>query len=260
MKKIIILLTLTILFAQEDKALSAVAEYLKDTDIPKSYLEKVFSAPGITIREKVMERFASPYEKQPYAKYRKLFLTDKRINGGVKFYTSNQSLVDSVAKQFKVDPFVLISIVGVESNYGRYHSQYTVFNSLYTAIHHMPRRLKWSTKELGELLKICYANDIDPHSIKGSYAGAFGYGQFIPSSFNHYAVDFDGDGVRHHLEWPDVLGSVANYLRKNGYKAGDERFEKGSSIYKSIFAYNHSDNYVGVILELRREIKGKFNS
>lgn len=70
---------------------------------------------------------------------------------------------------------------------------------------------------MAEYLAYCYQDQVDPHDIYGSYAGAFGYGQFIPSSFNSYAVDFDGDGVRQPFDWPDVFGSVANYLIRNGY-------------------------------------------
>jgi membrane-bound lytic murein transglycosylase B len=126
---------------------------------------------------------------------------------------------------------------------------------LYTLIHQLPRKGKWASRELAEFILFCHGNKIDPHSILGSYAGAFGYGQFIPSSFNNYAIDFDGDSVRRHDEWPDVLGSIANYLLKNGYKPDTDNYSKGSPNWESVFAYNRSNNYVGVVMELRQEIK-----
>jgi membrane-bound lytic murein transglycosylase B len=130
-----------------------------------------------------------------------------------------------------------------------------VFNSLYTQIHEMPRRAKWASKELAEFIKYCFNDQLDPQEIGGSYAGAFGYGQFIPSSFNNYSVDFNEDGVRQPYDWPDVLGSIANYLRRNGYKPNSTNYEKDGDIWKSIYAYNHSDNYVMAVLELTSEIK-----
>ena len=96
---------------------------------------------------------------------------------------------------------------------------------------------------------------IDPQSIEGSYAGAFGFGQFIPSSFNRFSVDFDGDGVRRPHDWPDVLGSIANYLIKNGYNSGSINYSEGGDIWKSVWAYNHSDNYVMAVLGLSEKIR-----
>lgn len=122
----------------------------------------------------------------------------------------------------------------------------------------MPKRARWAKNELVEYLSYCYHDKIHPHEIFGSYAGAFGYGQFIPSSFNHYAVDFNGDGKRQPYEWTDVMGSVANYLVKNGYPAnksglsGDDIEKK---TYKSVYSYNHSDNYVKAVLKLQEELE-----
>jgi membrane-bound lytic murein transglycosylase B len=182
-------------------------------------------------------------------------MTDKRAMGGIEFFRENSELVMQVSDSMRVDPYLLVSLVGIESNYGRHYGQYTVFNALYTLIHQLPRKGKWASRELAEFILLCHGNKIDPHSILGSYAGAFGYGQFIPSSFNNYAIDFDGDSVRRHDEWPDVLGSIANYLLKNGYKPDTDNYSKGSPNWESVFAYNRSNNYVGVVMELRQEIK-----
>ena len=164
-------------------------------------------------------------------------------------------MIKRIANKYEVDPFIFVTIAGVESNYGVHHSQYSVFNSLYTQIIEMPRRAKWASKELAEFLEYCYKDQIDTQEIGGSYAGAFGFGQFIPSSFNNYSVDFNEDGIREPYAWPDVLASIANYLRKNGYKANSKDYKKGGPIWKSIFAYNRSDNYVMAVLELTEEIR-----
>ena len=141
----------------------------------------------------------------------------------------------------------------MESNYGRHKGEFTVFNALYTQIAKMPRRAKWAKKELIEFLIYCYNDNIPPHSIKGSYAGAFGYGQFIPSSFNTYAADGNGDGIRRPYEWSDVFASVGNYLAKNGYPVNNHSDQE--KVYQSVFAYNHADNYVKAVLELRDKLK-----
>ena len=242
----------------DDPAYRLVRERLADSAIPQAFIDSAFSHPQIQIHDEIVDKFNNPWEKKDYPAYRKLFVTEKRIFRGVKFYTANKNTVDAVSDSFGVDPFLLLSITGVESNYGEHHSQYSVFNALYTIIRRLPRKSNWAANQLAEYLSLCHQNKMGPQSISGSYAGAFGFGQFIPSSFNRFAVDFDGDGVRHHLEWPDVFGSIANYLKKNGYKGLD--FSKGSPNWKAVWAYNHSENYVRAVLELREELKSSIES
>jgi membrane-bound lytic murein transglycosylase B len=250
------LLLLSVLIAHsqsEDNVLAAIRSDAEAKGIPKSYIETAFSHNGIQIHDKILDRFSRPYEKQSWTNYRKLFITDSRINKGTQFYTENQQELNASAKNIKVDPFLILSIIGVESNYGLHKGEFTVFNALYTQIAKMPRRAKWAKKELIEFLIYCYNDNIPPHSIKGSYAGAFGYGQFIPSSFNTYAADGNGDGIRKPDEWSDVFASVGNYLVKNGYPVNNPSDQE--KVYQSVFAYNHADNYVKAVLELRDELK-----
>jgi len=254
MGRLTTLLSVLIVSSQSgDNILDAIRSDAEEKGIPKSYLENTFSHKGIQTHDKIVERFARPYEKQSWTNYRKLFITDSRIKKGTHFYTEHQETLSAIAKNIKVDPFLILSIVGVESNYGRHQGEFTVFNALYTQIAKMPRRAKWAKKELIEFLIYCYNDNIPPHSIKGSYAGAFGYGQFIPSSFNTYAADGDGDGIRKPYEWSDVFASVGNYLAKNGYPVNNPSDQE--KVYQSVFAYNHSDNYVKAVLELRDELK-----
>jgi len=172
-----------------------------------------------------------------------------------KSYNKNKKLITDIANEYQMDPFIIVTIAGIESNYGVHHSQFSVFNSLYTQIHEMPRRSKWATRELAEFLKYCFDDQLDPQEIGGSYAGAFGFGQFIPSSFTTYSIDYDKNGIREPYSWPDVLGSIANYLRMNGYKAKSNNYDKNGDIWKSIYAYNHADNYVMAVLELTEKIR-----
>ena len=162
----------------------------------------------------------------------------------------------TVRDGINVDPFIVLSIIGIESNYGLNKGKCTVFGALYTQVLLMPKRSKWAKRQLVDFLLLCYQDNLSPHSIQGSYAGAFGYGQFIPSSFISYSVDGNSDGKRKPYDWDDVIASITNYLIKNGYPSEDDDIK---SIYKSVFAYNHADNYVKAVLALSQEIKKNIN-
>jgi membrane-bound lytic murein transglycosylase B len=240
-----------------DKAFVLVMENLNGA-LPQSYVEAAFKDPEVRIEPRVVELINKPAEQLTYEQYRKIFITEARISAGVEFLKTQQGLLTSVDNSYKVEPGVLVGIVGVETFYGRAKGSFKVFNALYTIIHEVPKREKWAVKELAQYLLYCDKNGIAPLSVMGSYAGAFGHGQFIPSSHNHYAVDFDGDGSADPYGWPDVFASVSNYLVKNGYKQGSSDYSPGSPNWNAIFAYNHSENYVKVVIELRQEILARY--
>lgn len=239
---------------RDDRAHRLVSERLRGSGIPQRFIDAAFLDPRVKIHPEIAERFAKPGEALPYDRYRRIFITPGRIKAGAKFYQENRALLDAVSRRRGVDPFVILAISGVETYYGRYTGKYPVFSALYTAVHKVPKRSAWAARELAEWLIYVHADGLDPHVIKGSYAGAFSYGQFIPSSFNAYAIDFDGDGTRDPYEWPDVLASISNYLVRNGYRPGETDYSPSGSVWRGIYAYNHSDNYVKVVLELRSEI------
>jgi membrane-bound lytic murein transglycosylase B len=253
MEKLISLLLFSSLILGQDSVLSAIREQALIKGLPEDYLTETFSSEKITIHNDILDRFARPYEKKSWTDYRKIFVTKSRISAGVKFWEKNQKSLITASKKTGVDAFLILSIIGVESNYGRHKGKYNVFNALYTQISKMPRRSKWAKKEMIEYLLYCYKDRVSPHSILGSYAGAFGYGQFIPSSYNAYAIDGDGDGIRKPYNWSDVFASVGNYLIKNGYPTIDPTNQE--QVYKSVYAYNHADNYVKAVLELRNELE-----
>ena len=247
----------TVIFSRNldnDIAYELVIKKIGD-DIPVSFVNEAFSHEKLEVHKIIAERFAKPYEKKSWTEYKKIFVKESRIAAGAQFFSENTNLINRVSKKYGVDPFIIVTIAGVESNYGVHHSQYSVFNALYSQIHEIPRRSKWATRELSEFIKYCYKDKLDTQEIGGSYAGAFGYGQFIPSSFTRYSVDFNENGVREPYSWPDVLGSIANYLRMNGYKKNSNDYHKSGDIYKSVYAYNHADNYVMAVLELTERIR-----
>jgi membrane-bound lytic murein transglycosylase B len=164
-----------------------------------------------------------PAEKRlNWGQYRKIFITDKRIKGGMKFLKENQALLEQAEKTYGVPAQIITAIVGVETFYGRITGKYSVLDSLYTLGFHYPPRAKFFRSELEEFLQLAREEGVSPTAPLGSYAGAMGRPQFISSSFRAYAVDFDKDGKRDIWENnADVIGSVANYFKRHGWKAGE---------------------------------------
>ncbi|PIS47404.1 MAG: hypothetical protein COT17_03615 [Elusimicrobia bacterium CG08_land_8_20_14_0_20_51_18] len=233
---------------------------LQGSGIPENFIKNSFSDPNVRIHPEITDLMTPKPDQPPptpisYEEYKKLIVTPKRIADGVKFYGKNKELLEKISAESGVDPLILTSLIGVETTYGTNTGKYRVFNALYTISNTVPRRASWAAKELAELLKLCSRQGKDPLSIYGSYAGAFGFGQFMPSSYNAYAVDYDKDGYADLYAWPDALASVANYLIRHGYQAGTADFSANSSVWKALYAYNHSSNYVNSILDLRLEIR-----
>jgi len=233
-----------------------VVKRLRRSGVPATYAWQVFTNSGIKIDSTISKRFSKPAERMDYTDYRRIFVNTQRIDGGVKFYAEHKDLLQTVADKYGVDPYLILSFVGVETQYGLYSSSYPVFNSLHTIIHTLPRRAKWAEDEMVAWFMICRIDGLGPHDVKGSYAGAFGYGQFMPTSFKQYAVDMDGDGTRDPFEWADVFGSIANYLLKRGkYQVNSLDFSENSANWHAVYKYNPSKNYVRVVLELRSELQ-----
>ena len=170
----------------------------------------------------VPEKFAKPAELLPYTQYRPIFLTPENIEQGRAYLTGHAELLQSIEARYGVDRAALVAILGVETRFGkRTDGGYLVFDALNTIFTGVPDRESFARKELIEFLLLCREEKLDPLSVKGSYAGAMGNAQFIPSSYRAYAVDFDGDGKRN--LWSsdaDTLASIANYLKLHGWRKG----------------------------------------
>jgi len=252
----IIFYTTTLLGADKDQIIEKIVSYTKDQKNPTTeYILNALEDKRLQVETGVLERFKNKPEKiKTYEQYKKIFFNEQRIIGGVNFYKKNKTLIAKVAREFEIDPIILVAIVGVETNYGSKTAEFLVINSLYTQAIEMPKRSSWATKEIAELLVFCSENDIDPFSLEGSYAGAFGYGQFIPSSFNKLSIDYNDDGKKDPYSWEDVIGSIAFYLTENGYPKNDYNFTHKSKAWRSIRTYNRSDKYANIIIDLRNEI------
>ncbi len=169
----------------------------------------------IRINRKVLVLMDRQWESKPYYKYWPLFITPSAVVKGKRKLRTHRQLFDRIEEQFGVDREIIVAIWGIESRFGSNMGGYAIFQSLNTLFDAYPRRSDFFRKELIHFLLLCRENKIDPLSVKGSYAGAFGQAQFMPSSFNEYAVDFDGDSHRDLISsTSDIFASIANYLKK----------------------------------------------
>jgi membrane-bound lytic murein transglycosylase B len=200
-------------------------------------------------REDILELMRKPAEKRlQWHEYRKIFLTPARTDGGVAFWKENAAVLSKAEAAFGVAPQVVVAIIGVETRYGSNTGRHRVLDALSTLAFDYPPRSEFFTGELEQYLILAREEDIDVVSTTGSYAGAMGYGQFIPSSYRNYAVDFDEDGKRD--LWNnkmDIIGSVANYFNRHGWKAGNPVAVRASvegDQYKAILELGYKPNTV----------------
>lgn len=169
----------------------------------------------------VFEAIQRPWEAKPWHQYHPIFLTERRLEAGLAFWQEHQATLERAEQTYGVPAHIIVAIIGVETFYGSYKGNYRVLDALYTLGFHYPPRAKFFRSELREFFLMTREEQLPLTELHGSYAGAMGYGQFISSSYRHYAVDFDGDGVRDLLTNPvDAIGSVANYFAKHGWQPG----------------------------------------
>jgi len=188
-------------------------------------LDRIFS--GVSISKRVLELMDKQWEAKPYYQYSPRFITPTAIRHGKKMLRKHKALLDKIEKQLGVEREVVVAIWGIETRYGSHTGSFSMFTTLNTMFDAYPRRRDFYRKQLIHFLLLCRDNKVDPLSINGSYGGAFGQTQFIPSSFREYAVDFDQDGRRD--VWnsiPDVLASIANYLHRYGWVHGTPIYQE----------------------------------
>lgn len=175
------------------------------------------------LRQPILDAMSRPAEAvRPWRDYRPIFINDQRINGGIRFYRENRAALDRVAAETGVPAEMIVAIIGVETSYGRVTGNYRVVDALYTLAFDFPRRAPFFAGELAQLFALQKAEpQLDLLALKGSYAGAMGMGQFMPSSYRLWAKDGDGDGRRDLLtHLPDVFASIANYFVVHGWERG----------------------------------------
>ena len=172
-------------------------------------------------QQKIIDAITRPSEAKPWYQYRKIFITRSRIAAGVKFCLEHEETLKQAAARYGVPPEIVCAIIGVETFYGKNMGTWRVLDALYTLGFNYPKRAAYFSKEFANFVALCLRERWDLREIRGSYAGAMGMGQFMPSSYLDYAVDFDGNGSENLFSSAeDAIGSVANYFKGHGWVKG----------------------------------------
>ena len=170
-------------------------------------------------KQSILDAISRPAEGKPWYDYRKIFITEKRIDAGVAFWQENEADIERISKELGVADKTIVAIIGVESFFGRITGSYRVIDALATLAFDYPKRSAFFTKELEQFFLLIDEEAIDPLEATGSYAGAMGSPQFISSSYRAYAVDGSGDDKRDLWNsWPDIIASVGNYFKVHGWR------------------------------------------
>jgi membrane-bound lytic murein transglycosylase B len=175
------------------------------------------------VQPAIIEAMDRPAEKaKPWYEYRQLFLTERRIREGADFWYAHRQELDEASINSGVPPEYLAAVLGIETYYGRLTGSYRVIDALVTLAFDYPARASFFRDELEQFLLLTRETRLDPLALKGSYAGAMGAPQFMPSNYRRYAVDASADGhVNLWTNWSDVCASVGNYLKEHGWNFGE---------------------------------------
>ncbi len=174
------------------------------------------------LRQPVLDAIQRPWEAKPWHQYWPIFLTETRIQAGVEFWRQHAATLARAEQTYQVPANIIVAIIGVETLYGQRMGDHPVLDALYTLGFHYPPRSDFFSKEFAHYVRLSREQGWPLAEKKGSYAGAMGMGQFIPSSYLNFAVDFDGDGKRDLFGNPsDAIGSVANYFHQHKWRLGE---------------------------------------
>lgn len=174
------------------------------------------------IRPEIVEAMERPREALPWWQYKKTFVNADHARRGAAYWQKHADTLARAAKTYGVAPEMIVAIIGVETHFGRNSGRYPVLDALTTLAFSYPSRADYFRKELEEFLLLAREQQFNPARVKGSYAGAMGIGQFMPSSYRAYAVDFDDDAKRDLLSsTEDAIGSIAHYFQRHGWRPGE---------------------------------------
>jgi membrane-bound lytic murein transglycosylase B len=205
--------------ANFEQCLEGLWPLAQKRNISRASYDKYVS--GLTPDLRIMDLMdAQPEFTKAFWDYLDILVHDGRIAGGRELLTKHKAIFDQVEKAYGVDRYIITAIWGVESNYGTLGGDRPVIRSTAT-LACVGRRQAYFRDEFLSALEILHRNDVRPEQLKGSWAGAFGPTQFMPTSFKRFAVDFDGDGRRDVVDSvPDLIASTANNLKKDGWVTG----------------------------------------
>jgi membrane-bound lytic murein transglycosylase B len=215
--------------------------------IGRDEIEGIFSDP----RMELYAHIYSPTEPKAGEKKKLNYFDDEfglfkpaSIAAGKKILADNRDLFEQIENHYGVPANYIVAIIRIETNFKEHLGKYSVFNALYTMamLDKRAKRVEMAHRELVAWVKMCRQKGMDPFTMKGSWAGAFGIPQFMPSSYTIFAVDHDGDGKADLYDYPDAFASIANYLHHMGWKTGNER-----KMRRAVYCYNHEQAYVNAV-------------
>lgn len=207
-------------FTDKSEVKLFIKQMVKNHHFDECELYTLFNT--VKVRPKIIQSTKTPLEQKPWYTYRLLYVTDERIKQGVLFWNQNQDTLNKAEKMFGVPASIIVATIGVESRYGKNKGDYRVLDALINLSFEDLRRAGYFRNELEEFLLLTREQHIDPLKMMGSYAGAIGQPQFMPSSFRNYAINFSQQKQKIDLSnnEMDVIGSIANYYYKNGWSTG----------------------------------------
>ena len=176
----------------------------------------------VTVRQSILRAVYAPATALTWAEFRARILTEARVVNGARFWREHAQTLERAAREFGVPEEIIVATIGIETLYGRQKGGFGVLEALSTLAFDYPERAAFFRSELEAFLLLVREYKLSALGLKGSYAGAMGIPQFMPSSYRKYAVDFDGDGKAD--IWnsnADAIGSVANYYRAFGWRTGE---------------------------------------
>lgn len=207
-------------YADHPAAQALIEEMVRTEGFDQAELQALFA--DASRKDSILEAIARPAEKtKPWHEYRDIFVTETRTQQGLEFAQRHAETLQRAERTYGVPAELIVAIIGVETRYGRNKGSYRVIDALSTLAFDYPPRSPFFSGELRAFLLMAREQGLPAAELKGSYAGAMGYGQFIPSSYRAYAVDFDEDGVVDIINNPvDAIGSVANYFKRHRWRPG----------------------------------------
>lgn len=198
-----------------------IDEQVATGELTRAEMETVFA--NVEPKPSIIAIMDKPSTARPWYQFRPNFYSDKLMQEGVAFWQQNEATLQRAADTYRVAPEIIVAIIGIETRYGRNTGSFRLADALTTLAFDYPRRADFFRGELTEFFRLARSENVNALSLKGSYAGAMGLPQFMPSSHRKWAVDFDGDGHKDIWNNPaDAIGSVANYFREHGWLGGDD--------------------------------------
>jgi len=192
-------------------------------------------------RQAVINLISTPATIKPWPQYRAAFTDNKHISNGLKFWQNHLSALQRAEKEYGVPQEIIVAVIGVETNYGRNTGKFNVLDTLTTLAFDSPRRADFFRNELEQYLLLAREQKFEPFKIQGSYAGAVGIPQFMPSSYRKHAVDFNNDGeINLFNDSDDSIGSVANYFKQYGWQNGEPVAVRAKSNEKAALNINET--------------------